>query len=478
MRLLLLLSLFLLSNLSIDAQAELVHEFFPGSDGTTIYTDFTGTFNQETSVKVSDDIILFSAKGELGLELHKIDKGQLTVVKDLKIGEESSTPQYLTVFEDVIYFIAEGDSGARIYRTNGTSEGTEIAFQLGDVDTKSNDFSELLVGRDDRLYFEYNDNIYTYQNDILTQVMHTNSISAGGSFNQNDYKWALYKDGVVVLDVFDGVLYLLSIIDNVVEELATVPWDGGFDRHFGIESFEGGVFFSIESFDEQVMGHYVFLESTGSVNKIGSGGNIRSEYLSDNSCVVSGYDGGTYIFNSSNPEGLEIHDDFGPAYSGANWERERLFEGLLFVGAGGTFDDNEILFYENNSTTANLVHTTDNMSSMKTDGSYTFYFGESELGDKFDDEDLFAFNHDTKEVSPIKTLFDTPFNTNITPLGVIDEELYFFAKLDNEIGLELYKIDLGFRTAVEAEEIDKITLKNLGNNAYVINYKSNKPLYV
>ncbi len=43
--------------------------------------------------------ILFSAKGEFGRELYKVENGQLSLVKDLKTGEEDSSGsihKYLT----------------------------------------------------------------------------------------------------------------------------------------------------------------------------------------------------------------------------------------------------------------------------------------------------------------------------------------------------------------------------------------------
>lgn len=479
MRILIVLSLYFFINISIDAQAELVHEFFPGSDGTTVYTDFTGTFNQETSVKLANDIIIFSAKGEFGQELYKIENGGLFLLKDLMTGAEGSDPQFLTLFEGVVYFVAEGDQGARIYKTDGTEEGTQIAFELGDEDTGWSDFSILLVGRDGRLYFEYESIIYTYRNDILSITNPLNPINVDRTFNANDYGWALYKEGVVVFDLIDGVLYLLSIIENEVAELVEIPYDGGFDDQLALESFEGGVFFSIDSFDDDVQGDYVFEESTGLLTKIFGGGNLRSDYLGDNECVISGLNGGTYLFNSDHPKGLEIHDNNQQTVAGGVWERDRLGAGLLFLGDGGVFEDTEVFFIERNSSIATLVHITDNMSAMKTDGSFTFYFGESELGDKFDDEDLFAFDHTTKEVSPIKTLFDAPFNSNITPLGVIDQDLYFFGKLDNNVGLELYKIDIGFSTATEdVEDLEVISLTKKGEGQYVIDYDSNGSINV
>lgn len=115
------------------------------------------------------------------------------------------------------------------------------------------------------------------------------------------------------------------------------------------------------------------------------------------------------------------------------------------------------------------MHSTSNISKWKTDGLYTFYFAESELGDPFNDEDLFAFDHTTGLVSPVATLFDTPFNSEITPLGVIDEELYFIGKLENEVGKELYKINLGFKTTSTLDnEPEKVTLEIKGNQRYLI----------
>ena len=433
------------------AQAELVFEFVPGPDGTTVFTDFTGTYNQATSVKLNDEIIIFSAKGDLGQELYKVENVELFLVKDLLSGDGDSKPQYFTIYEDLAYFHAIGDDGARIYSTDGSAEGTMVAFDLGDESTTQSDFSEFLIGRDGRLYFAYENDIYTYFGNELQMIDETTvDLRVFKSSNPNDYFWALYKTGIITIGLKDGDQYLYSIIDNQVEELVQIPVDGSFDTKFALESFDGGAYFSIESFDENVEGDYVFSEESGTLTKIGPGGSYyRSERLGDNACIISGYNGGVYLFDNDNMNGKSLNNDFSTVVTGENWKRERLENGVFFAGSGGIFDDTDLFYVENNADFATKVHTNDEISKMKTDGSYTFYFGESEQGDSFSDEDLFVFNHNTKTVSSLVTLTDLPFSTRITPLGTIANELYFFGIMNDEIGKELYKIDIGFSVSTK-----------------------------
>lgn len=93
--------LILLCNLC-SGQVELVNEFFAGPNGTTVYTDFAGTYNQNVSLKLNNQTIVFSAKGEFGQELYKIEDGQLSLIKDLKAGVDDSNPQFLTQFDSLI----------------------------------------------------------------------------------------------------------------------------------------------------------------------------------------------------------------------------------------------------------------------------------------------------------------------------------------------------------------------------------------
>jgi len=470
MRIFILLFSFISLCTTSTAQVELIHEFIEGPDGSQVFTDYTGTFNQAVSVKLGDETIVFSAKGEFGLELYALNNGQISLIEDLKSGVNDSNPQFLTKFNGLIYFIADSDEGARIFQTDGTTSGTQIAFALGNQDTQTNDFSDILIGRDNRLYFEFDGIIYTYKDNVLTEIDYDHPLNVNTHFNANDLEWTLYKDGVVMFNLQDDKIYLLSIIDNQVNELSMVPYGGSFDDRIAIESFDGGVFFAIESLDDEVNGDYVYNEDTGEIKKIGSAGSyFRSDYIDEQSCIVAGYQGGTYLFNENHSEGIQIHNDNAVPFTGATWKRERLSNGMLFLGKEEDFGNADILFLEKNSTSSNVVHSTRNVSKWKTDGSYTFYFADSEVGDQFSDEDLFAFDHSTRQVSTIATIYDAAFNSDITPLGVIGEELYFMGKIDYEVGKELYKINIGFQTTSTLDnEPEELILKALGNQHYLI----------
>ncbi len=80
---------------------------------------------------------------------------------------------------------------------------------------------------------------------------------------------------------------------------------------------------------------------------------------------------------------------------------------------------------------------------------------------------------ETQTLTPILTLFDTPFNLRIAPLGIINDELFFFGFLDLEIGLELYKVPLGITSNTREEHLTVIDLQKTKSQLFII--KSSLP---
>ena len=93
------------------------------------------------------DTLLFTADdGQSGVELRTVDFDLIDVFP----GPSSSSPTELTVFRDRVYFVATTSTGRKLWKTDGTKEGTVIVTPPS-LQSSSNPTSLTVVG--DTLYF-------------------------------------------------------------------------------------------------------------------------------------------------------------------------------------------------------------------------------------------------------------------------------------------------------------------------------------
>jgi|GEM_PF-5915778 len=406
-----------LTCLYLNAQVSFVAELVEGATGTDQITE---------GAKLDESTHIFSVRGDLGSEPYIINEEGVSQLIDLVDGDGGSGPGNFTYYEGAVYFTANSDMGGRIWKTDGTTEGTVPAFDLGDESTSRFDFSEILVSRSGIMYFRYINSLYAYDGTGLTMLEHTSDILLEKVDNYNDYPWCLYGDGIALVNYEDFNAVLLTVTGSTVETVGNLPYDGTFDAHFGLEAYEGGLTFSVKSFDDNVEG--------------------------------------TYAYNFSNNQATKLSDD--------QFALRTAFEGL-----SGSFDDTEVVMYDATTKSATVVHTTDDMTSMVSDGLYTFYFAESELGSPFSVSDLFAYDHNAKTVSPIGSV-DDRISQSIVPLTVVNDELYFFADIEDGIGRELYKYALNFTASSKEEILQELTLNTLGNSRFSISASSNEEMLV
>jgi len=110
------------------------------SDGTELGTQRLTDINDSGSsdidgIFVFDDKILFAADdGSLGKEPYVSDGTTVTLLKNIHLTGGSYTNGYNFVrFQDKVYFSAENDDGVELWRTDGTSQNTELIANIMDV---------------------------------------------------------------------------------------------------------------------------------------------------------------------------------------------------------------------------------------------------------------------------------------------------------------------------------------------------------
>lgn len=128
-------------------------------DGTVLVADINaGTGSSlPASLTVFNNTLYFSAEGSLGKELYRYTPGAAApvLVSDIAAGTASSSPGFLTVSNNTLVFAANKDgSGHELWITDGTSENTR---QLADINPSGAANPSLLTALGNDVIFSAND---------------------------------------------------------------------------------------------------------------------------------------------------------------------------------------------------------------------------------------------------------------------------------------------------------------------------------
>jgi len=134
------------------------------TDGTTSGTialpaNTSGNSNVSYLTVVGSTLYFSADDGVNGYELWKSDGtvGGTTMVKDIRTGALSSSPQQFTVSGSTLYFTAIDDThGRELWKSNGTAIGTTM---VSDINPNGNSHPEQLVVDGSLLYFAANDGV-------------------------------------------------------------------------------------------------------------------------------------------------------------------------------------------------------------------------------------------------------------------------------------------------------------------------------
>lgn len=126
------------------------------AEGTIIIKEFDN--NPLYWLTVKGKILYFTASsGGAGRELWRSDGTELGTyqVDDLRVGGNSSTPEYLTAIGNTLYFVADnGQSGRQLWKTNGQPGNASLVMSLAQRNGVSN--LEELVEFQNTLFFKMN----------------------------------------------------------------------------------------------------------------------------------------------------------------------------------------------------------------------------------------------------------------------------------------------------------------------------------
>lgn len=445
------------------SQAELIADINEGTGDSGIYCDFTFTENQNCVVRLDDKLIFHAENDAFGRELYVLEDGSVSLILDINNDPSSSNPLFLTAFQNAAYFLANDNTGYKIWQTDGTAEGTQPAFGIEEDDASRNDFSPFLVNGNN-MYFIFQGAVYVYDGQNVSQIEYDDDIALSSSSAYNTRGWCSYKDGIAIFD-YNGMSWdLLYVHDGAIEVISNFEADDSFKDAYGMSAFDGGISFGFEaSFDQDVQGRYLYLEDSVAIIKQ-SDISKRNISIKNNSSLVFVND--EFIFyDKDNPMGVSALAGELEFTQGEDWNRSVTGDFLAFQSSGGFFLDDRVSLLNSLDGSISTIYTGDGLSSISTFANYVFFFAESPS--RRLDRILYLYDINTDELREIEELEDLPANSDLYPLGAQGQFLYFFGKLDNALGIEIYRIELDINTPTQNLDLTSdISLLQMNQNSF------------
>ena len=384
----------------------------------------------------------------------------------------------MTYYNGLVYFIATDGNGYRVWVTDGTTDGTMIAFDLGDENTTRFDFTGFQLAGNGLMYFVFEDALYSYDGVAPEMIPHSTEIILEGTDNRNSDAWSLYNDGIALINDNGTVWELLSIDQNGVELLTTFEYESGLDDAYGLAQHANGLIFSVDDFPTlEIQGLYTYNENTDEITRIAQIAATRVTAINESSSMAVVEDE-FILINADAPEGRVVANGELRLNQGDGWNTAVQGSNIFFQSGTGSFIDDAFTFYDANTQESMTVYTAarEAFSTIQI-GPWALFAG-SKPG-SFSEFAIYRFNLFDGTFEEVVDLGDPePFNGFYKPITVVDDQLYFFATLDNEVGTEIYSSPLELSTSVTEEGEVLYSLDRKGERSYAIGYDEHQDITV
>ncbi len=460
---------FCFSTIMLSSQVTLVQDLTEGPDDTESPNRFNYIYNQDFDIALSESLTLVKIKTEeTNWELFKITSNGIELVADIAPGNADSNISYMTLYKEKVYFIATDGTGHTIWVSDGTEAGTKMAFDLGTTNT-SLGVNGFIVGRDDKLYFEFEGVIYSFDGENLVNFDHSEEINILREGNENSWNWCPYKDGIAVMDYSESLYNLLTIDDNGVQQLASIVEDQ-FAEPYGMAEFENGLIFSFAENGNPSDGMYSINTTSGEITKINDSPAFRVGAINEESCLAM--IGSEYlIFNGDNPQGTVIHESSLNLEWGADWYTFTNGENILFHSTYGSFLDDTYSLYNSVTQEFNEVFVSSRFAFRPKQIDNIAFFGGTSINN-INNYSIYSINLDDGILDElIRIEQPEAIGIYIEPISIVDGDLYFYADLESAIGQEIYKLTLEVSSHTELTVPEtEFVLQNISDRKYTISH--------
>jgi len=420
-------------------------------------------------LELNDRFIFPIISTEAGEELGVLNNGELSILKDINPGSESSYPRDFVYFNDKIYFSAFDEiNGGSIWMTDGTEENTDVFLSFG-----VNNYSKpqgLITSRSGWLYYTCNKDLYktngTVNDLIFTEVdFYTEFLQASNNYSR-------YKEEIAFLVEDNNFVKLYTIEADSVVLLATSEETSNFPMIFGLSEVSEGLIFGINylSSRNDTSGTYVYNSNTGNLDNITIGNGYASRLHSFTEEVSLSLTDNLdyYLVNGKQDEEILLFDtDQTDLYQGVGIPYGVYEDKLIFHASSKGFWGEDYIFYTIGPTflTRKLFEVTPYISNFLVYKNHAFI---SSGVSNFFMPKLFYINMEDGSYSKIFNFDQSSLIPNsILLFGVQDNKLYFLSNLDLSIGRELYSIDIDIATNIINLEKANFDIK-FANTSYTI----------
>ena len=426
-----------------------------------LFIDFnegeTNSFASSESAYIGSDIVMTVIGVEIGEEPAIISNGTFMVLKDINAGELDSDPTGYISYNGHVYFTAKDEeNGYAVWKTDGTSEGTVIDFNLEDEPTARP--RSYIIAADGGLYYNYGNLIYR------TDGTEHKLVYTGGFLIYNyanaSYAYSTYKDGIAFMRKNnDDTFTLIYVNENESVELAITEDAGFFGAAIGVAELDGGLMFSLD--DSDFDGIYVYNEADESLSLLAVGGETLTSRRTVNFTKtknISWIGGkGYYIINGVEGEEVPLLETSNnAAVQGDKLQFAKYDEKIAFIADESLFGDYFIIHTDGTiAGSSTLLEIQSYYSDMITYGKYGIIADGTSNG--FDPKiRLIDIEEGTAE-----TIFEDTNGSIVTnslrPVGVQNEYLYYIYRLNPSVGAELFRIKID--GLISTKEVDFVNLE-------------------
>lgn len=438
----LFISILLCPILNQAQTVSLVKDLNPGtSDGIDQWSNQTIIYN---------DIMIYAAKnGTSGLELYKLESGQLSLLKDINVGSGDSNPANFILYNNKVYFTAyDATHGEEIWSTDGTTAGTVLAVEAisGSAPSSGSGPGILISGLNNKLYFSLSGIVYI--SDGTTASTSTISGIVGNVDFNEDFSIASprvtqYGNGIAFFSKNEADRNIYTL-DATPVLLKTITYDRYSTTYtYGIAEVDAGLLFaSYNSFYSQYNGLFTINKSDGSLTEIKDASNAsidvnRVLHFTNNKALFKMTLGGIYSTDGTQAGTVKISPATYTLYQGEHIPNAIVNDKIVFYGDKVTFNTK---IYISDGTLAGT-------SVLATDQSYLSNFIRSGNNVSWASGLVNGFNARiwtadiSKKTSTQVYEFIESSSTDdaVVMMGFQDSKIYFASPL-NGAGRELYSL--------------------------------------
>lgn len=469
---------------AIGQNPVLVNDFNEGPEGAFVDRfDISGDefYLDRIAMEIDENTLVFSAiKTDVGDELAALKDGQMSLVKDIFPGAQSSKPRWFIKYNNEVYFSAvDSQHGGAIWKTDGTEAGTQMVI---DVDPATDDTRPvgLIVSKSNHLYFTFGDKLFKSDGTPNGTIEIFDGVDFTIERLVRTPHYCTYKDGIAFLTKdANNIIQLFEATDTVVllDQLETDPSRLG--KIYGINQVTAGLIFTVDDFtNEDVTGTYVYNEQDEIISKFFFGDESpylrRTMELNEDIQIAHVLGLGYYSLNGFENQSDSLPLDFPFAIGqGEILIHKKSNNKLIFKSNDGFFSE-FIASTDGTSSGTEIIAVTEtsNVSNMISYNDYIFW-RSGVLN--FNGFEYFYSNTKTGETERFLFLepYSIPSNTSLL-FGVQKSKLYLLSDLDPDVGMELYSIDLNFSPFVSTKDASRNLSFEIQQNNNGFNVVSDK----